>query len=213
MGEWSRDTRALSDLGGCRRLKPRGHPTEPTEAPAVPLRAREATCLNTETKPLLTGVSFVQRAPDDHPRSGLLRVLLNQTVPRTINHDDSTHKGEPTTRSPLLLPGICLACDHPEDDHRLQRRAQELTARPGGPCLLHLPDEGVSWPPPSSRRPQWGRLSIHLAFGTRRQASEKRGSGWGRRADAHTPEGPLPSDGWMAGPTLSATLPVTLRVS
>ena len=114
---------------------------------------------------------------------------------------------------PLAAPAVCLACDHPEDDHRLQRRAQELTARPGGPCLLHPPDEGVSWPPPSSGRPQWGRLSIYPALGTRRQASEKRGSGWGPRADAYTSEGPLPTDGWMAGPTLSATPQVTVRVS
>lgn len=87
-----------------------------------------------------------------------------------------------------------------------------LTARPGGPCPLHPPDEGASWPPPSSGRPQWGRLSIDPALGTQRQASEKRGSGWGCRADAYTLEGALPTDGCMAGPTLSAILPVAVRV-
>ena len=93
-GPETRGCSVTSEDTGRRCPEPRGHPAEPR-------RAWEATCLNTEMKPLLTGVSLVQGTPDDHPRSGLLRVLLNRNVPRTITHDDSTHQEKPTMQRPL----------------------------------------------------------------------------------------------------------------
>lgn len=56
----------------------------------------------------------------------ILRILLNRNVPRTINHDDSTHKGEPTMRRPLA--GLRLPSTWPVSTLRMttvwQRRAQ-----------------------------------------------------------------------------------------
>lgn len=86
-GPETRGRSVTSEDTGCRCPEPRGHPAEPR-------RAREATCLSTEMKPLLTGAPLAQRAPDDHPRSGLLGALLNRNVPRTITHDGSTHQGD-----------------------------------------------------------------------------------------------------------------------
>lgn len=91
-GPETRGCSVTSEDTGRRCPEPRGHP-------AKPRRAWEATCLNTEMTPLLTGVSLVQRAPDDHPRSGLLRVLLNRNVPRTITQHIKRNR---LCRGPLL---------------------------------------------------------------------------------------------------------------